>query len=159
MHFNRSCTSLNIKTLDDLKNLVVLEQFENSVTDRIATYINEHKVQTAYDAAILADEFVLTHTSTFGQTFSGEPHSKESSWHPHSAHSWHVESSVSRLPQSGLENVCHYCHASGHWKNECPVLKAKSESLRSEKETKAFIKSVGLVSPVLHLSWCCWVFK
>jgi len=48
----------------------VLEQFKDIVPDRIATYINEHKVKTAADAAVLADEFVLTHKSQFSDYHS-----------------------------------------------------------------------------------------
>lgn len=54
-----------------LSNLIVLEQFKNIVPDRIATYINEDKVQTAAEAAVLADEFVLTHKAQFSSRGNG----------------------------------------------------------------------------------------
>ncbi len=34
---------------------------------RIATYVTEAKVRTAYDTAVLADEFALMHKNQFGQ--------------------------------------------------------------------------------------------
>ncbi len=60
-NFNRWCTASGVKTLSDLRELVMLEQFKNSVPPRIATYVGEAKVHTAYDAAGLADEFALMH--------------------------------------------------------------------------------------------------
>lgn len=52
---------MNVETYDDLCDLIVLEQFKNSVPGHIAIYISEHKVKTAAEAAALADEYVLTH--------------------------------------------------------------------------------------------------
>ena len=46
-HFNRWCISLGVNTYADLCDLIVLEQFKDSVPSHIATYINEHKVKTA----------------------------------------------------------------------------------------------------------------
>ncbi len=64
-NFNRWCTALDIKTIKDLTHLMVLEQFKNTVQSRLAVYINEHNVETPEEAAMLADDFVLTHKSTF----------------------------------------------------------------------------------------------
>lgn len=50
-------------TYDNLCNLIVLEQFKNSVPHHIAVHINESKVKTAAAAAVLADEYMLTRAS------------------------------------------------------------------------------------------------
>lgn len=63
--FERWCKSQNAKDLDDLKNLLLLEQFKHRVREGVATYLNEHKGLTLEKAAVLADEFSLTHKSTF----------------------------------------------------------------------------------------------
>jgi hypothetical protein len=42
---------------------MLLEQFRNSVPEKIAMYISELKVKTAAEAAALADEYWLTHKS------------------------------------------------------------------------------------------------
>ena len=60
-HFNRWCSSLEVHSFEALCDLIALEQFKNSVPSRIATYINEHKVKTALEAAKLADEYALVH--------------------------------------------------------------------------------------------------
>lgn len=42
-HFDRWCAASNVSTLEELRDLILLEQFKNIVTDSIATYINENK--------------------------------------------------------------------------------------------------------------------
>ena len=32
-----------------------------------------------------------------------------------------------RLEQKVTDQTCYYCQRPGHWKNECPVLKAKGK--------------------------------
>ncbi len=59
--FSRWCSALNVDTYAALCDLVVSEQFKNSIPSHIAIYISEHKVKTAAEAAALADEYVLTH--------------------------------------------------------------------------------------------------
>ncbi len=53
--------------------------------------------------------------------------------------------------KSDLADSCSYCQAKGHWKNECPMLKAKAQySVESKKirNTALGTKSVGLVTSV-----------
>lgn len=57
--------SQDAKDLDDLKNLILLEQFKHRVHERVATYLNERKGLTLEKAAVLTDEFSLTHKTTF----------------------------------------------------------------------------------------------
>lgn len=47
----------------------MLEQFKSSLPAQLAYYIDERKVTTASAAAVLNDEYVLTHASgkVFGQ--------------------------------------------------------------------------------------------
>lgn len=48
-----------------------MEQFRNIVTDNIATYINENKPGTVAEAAVLVDEFILTHRRGFADVRAG----------------------------------------------------------------------------------------
>lgn len=41
--------------------LLILEEFKNYVPDRTVVYLNEQKVSSLSEAAVLADEFVLMH--------------------------------------------------------------------------------------------------
>lgn len=63
--FDRRCVSLGVAEFEQLRDLVILEEFKNCLPDSIATYINEQKVTQVSKAAVLADEFVLTHKNVF----------------------------------------------------------------------------------------------
>ncbi|XP_035806767.2 uncharacterized protein LOC118470711 [Amphiprion ocellaris] len=113
-HFHRWCSSLNVHTFDALCELVILEQFKDSVPPHIAVYISEHKVRTAEEAAALADDYVLTHHGDYDYR---APESGKS----------RMDRSVQNQTQGDQKNICHYCRGRGHWKAECP-LKGHSES-------------------------------
>src|SRR4029434_8361342 len=59
--FTRWLTAEGVGTFDALRDLMILEQFRNTLSDKIATYIHEHQVKTAAEAAVLADGYALTH--------------------------------------------------------------------------------------------------
>ncbi|RXN38034.1 Retrovirus-related Pol poly from transposon [Labeo rohita] len=50
---------------EKLRDLIILEQFKNIVPEYIATYINEKKPRDAMEAAVLADDYVLTHKKVY----------------------------------------------------------------------------------------------
>ncbi|XP_059405759.1 uncharacterized protein LOC132140794 [Carassius carassius] len=136
VYFSRWCTASDVKTLDDLKDLMLLEQFKNSVSQRVATYISEKKTDTAYEAAIMADDFFLIHKTSFGYKNVGESVQKES--YDPSRSSKIVRASSDRLRifsvrEKDRENQCNYCRAFGHWMNECPSLKAKDVAKAKSK--------------------------
>jgi len=49
----RWCSSTGVKSLEDLKTLLLMEEFKNCLP---ATYLNEQKPVRLSDAAVLADE-------------------------------------------------------------------------------------------------------
>lgn len=109
-HFYRWLAAEGVSEFDALCDLIVLEQFKTIVPDHIATYINEHKVKTPAEAAVLADEFVLIHKSV-GRDFSS--------------------SGFGRRERQGRfkdDLNCNYCLERGHWKNYCPLLRSKNKS-------------------------------
>uniref|UniRef100_A0A674PAM1 Gypsy retrotransposon integrase-like protein 1 n=1 Tax=Takifugu rubripes TaxID=31033 RepID=A0A674PAM1_TAKRU len=139
---NRWCTAVGVKTFQELFDLVVLEQFKNIVPERIATHINEHQIKTAAQAAVLADEFVLTHKS-FRDTSQRDYVRRE-----------RTENEFGRLDRSSpvksdfkntsrqvaeTDNKCRYCYEVGHWKRDCPVLNSR---IRNSNRPR-FPKPVG----------------
>lgn len=56
-HFNRRCSSANVDDFEGLCELVVLEQFKNSIPRRIATYVSEQRATSVLKAAELTDDF------------------------------------------------------------------------------------------------------
>lgn len=125
-HFDRWCSSLNIKTLHELRETIIIEQLKNTMPDRVAMHLSENKTKTVAEAAALADEFNLKHKhyhpgefhmgNSFGRgdgSSAQRPRKVESPSHPRiSAHS-----------KGALDkrSACHYCFEEGHWKGECPL--------------------------------------
>ncbi len=56
-----------VKTInfEQLRELVLIEDFKNSLPDKLVVYLNEKKVSILAEAAVSADEFVLTHKTVF----------------------------------------------------------------------------------------------
>lgn len=137
-HFNRWCDSLGIESFESLCDLIILEQFKNIIPERIVTYINEQKVKTAAEAAVLADEFVLIHKNT--GVFQRD-HYFENLDRPTL-----LKAEYRPIRKIDPNSICRYCLEKGHWKKECPVLKGKY---------KAGTKAVGLASAFIsnETSW------
>lgn len=129
LQFNRWCSASEVVTFQQLCDLVALEQFKNCVPESVATYLNERKVKTPHEAAVLADEYILTHKSKFGEDSVDVQNS--GSVRTGKSFQLHGESSSSRFDRSWKKGdpskTCNYCQRKGHWKNDCPVLKGKSK--------------------------------
>lgn len=66
--FEKWCLSSGIMTLDQLQELLLLEDFKSSIPENIVVHLIEQKVANLSDAAVLADEFVLTHQTVSPRT-------------------------------------------------------------------------------------------
>ncbi|XP_013856451.1 uncharacterized protein LOC106512364 [Austrofundulus limnaeus] len=123
---------------------MVLEQFKNVIPDRVATYINEHKVKSAAKAAVLADEYILTHKAVRDYNYDGghslrEPYKEYSSGKTRSDPTF----------RSKAESICNYCRQKGHWKNECPLnTRVKSDRARHDSRKPVALASVSRLHPV-----------
>lgn len=107
------------------------------------TYLNEQKVSSLTNAALLADEFVLTHKSVFCAQNSFQENFSERKKSPRA-----VRKNVSAFIARSNGRECFYCHDSGHLIAACPVLK------RKEARGTKFPAGVGLIktacSPKVH---------
>ncbi len=65
MLFDKWCTASKASDFDSLRELMVIEEFKGCLSDRVVVYLNEQKVTILSHAAVLADEFVLTHKNIF----------------------------------------------------------------------------------------------
>lgn len=63
--FEKWCNASKVTTLDQLKELILVEEFKNCISEKIVVYLNEQKVSSLADAAVFADEFLLTHKVVF----------------------------------------------------------------------------------------------
>ena len=139
--FDRWCTSQSTQTKEQLRELVLLEEFKRCVPDDVAMYVNDRKVTTLAQAAVCADEFVLTHKSTFSspRRASAQP--------PPSQQSWRNSRSYNSPPRRDSRD-CFYCHESGHLISACPSL---SEKTRKDAPKQRNPKGSGFVRPVGQL--------
>lgn len=67
MLFDRWCSSKKVDNREKLRDLMLVEDFKNCLPDAVSTYLNEQKAETLREAAVLADEYVLTHKLSFGE--------------------------------------------------------------------------------------------
>ncbi len=59
--FNRWIKACKPTDYNYLRKLLLIEEFKNCVSECTALYLNEQKVTTVQQAAILADEYALMH--------------------------------------------------------------------------------------------------
>ncbi|CAI5637482.1 unnamed protein product [Oreochromis niloticus] len=105
--FDKWCNATKVKTLDDLRELVLLEEFKSQLPEKVVTYLNEQKVTTLAAAAVQADEFALTHKSVFSSPVHSTPNSVSPKiWSPKNTGS---------ITSAATENgESYYCHEQGH---------------------------------------------
>lgn len=63
--FDKWCQACNVKSVAEMRELILLEEFKKCLPERIVVYLNEQKVASVTKAAVLAEEFLLTHKSVF----------------------------------------------------------------------------------------------
>lgn len=126
--FDRWCSSREIDSREKIRALVLVEEFKNCLPDAVATYLNEHKVESLQEAAVLADKFVLTH-----RVFSEDGQRPRSQF---------IHTGVQSTSRS--EQACFYCKRPGHLVAECPVLMEKQAA-----------KGVGLITAELNSALPC----
>ncbi|XP_076851553.1 uncharacterized protein LOC143502752 [Brachyhypopomus gauderio] len=134
--FDKWCAACSVTTLDQLKELVLLEEFKNCLPEKMVVYLNEQKVVNLSSAATLADEFVLTHKTVFHLTPRSVNPSRPVMSRP-------VASSESRENTSATDKrECFYCHMQGHLIAACPTLKRKNDRQNpTVKKVNAFSSS------------------
>lgn len=152
-HFARWCSASAVDNYDDLCDLIVLEQFKDSVPNHIAVHINESKVKTASAAAVLADEYVLTHASSSEWRRSGNGTHRDtvkSGLGKFVGAHQGAQASVRSVPGTDGKfdpgKVCHSCRNKGHWKGECPI--RVNVSADQKLESSVYVKPTALVSSV-----------
>ena len=135
---------------DSLRELIVLEQFKNSVPERVATHISEQKVRKVLEAAAIADDYVLIHQNTNAAERRGQPAHGSGTGVPAGGFT-----GQSRTVQSGAGNfggfrsgdkVCDVCHKRGHLRADCYSLKSSRYPFGPGMQAKG----AGLAVPGQH---------
>ena len=135
-YFHRWCAAVGVTDFDGLCDLIVLEQFKNSVPERLAMYISERKVSLVAEAAALADDYLLTHKRGRGDfpACADGPEGGVSSWD---------RPGVQRgVRGHEYDDLCNFCHKKGHWIKDCSVCKARITY------GGRFVKPAAMATPV-----------
>ncbi|XP_057674676.1 uncharacterized protein LOC130905366 [Corythoichthys intestinalis] len=123
--FNRWLKASEVTDFKSLCDLILMEDFKNSLSDRLATYLNEQKVTDVSEAAVLIDEYVITHRHHIDKKDDFEKRDKSKS--SFKSRSWSGRGSS---PPSA-ERRCFLCHKNDHLIANCPERKnddCKAES-------------------------------
>lgn len=126
-HFQRWCAAAKVASFDGLCELIVLEQFKNILPQRVATYVNEQKPSTAFRAAELADDFVLTHKGSVTEKYSRSNDNGYARGGAKSSPGSSRKFAGTGRPEVAKVDLCHYCRGGGHWKDQCPLLENKGK--------------------------------
>uniref|UniRef100_A0A1A8I1B8 Gypsy retrotransposon integrase-like protein 1 n=1 Tax=Nothobranchius kuhntae TaxID=321403 RepID=A0A1A8I1B8_NOTKU len=109
--FEKWCTASHVSSFAELKELILIEEFKRHLPERLVLYLNEQKVNSFSEAALLADEFSLTHRVREIRTKANRE----------------FRPSVRISPNSAPEKPeCFYCHKRGHVIRDCYSLKLKN---------------------------------
>ena len=150
VYFDRWCNSKEVGSdFEKLRQVVLIEEFKRCVREDIKTYLDEQKVDSLQKAASCADDYALTHKSTFSKNrFSGpikksypDVGKKVDNLVPDKSldKTKSVDQTMSkdRKPRS-FAPVCHYCKKSGHIMSDCWLLKKKKQN---DATPNAFVSS------------------
>lgn len=115
--FDKWCASSQAEDFSTLRELMLLEDFKKCVPERTVLYLNEQKVTTLASAAVLADEFALTHKGVFSSAH-GDKSSSAVSLRP-------APQLKPKVEQPREKRECFYCRKIGHLIADCGLLKKK----------------------------------
>jgi len=140
--FDRWCTAKEVAhDFDKLRQLILLEEFKGCLPPQLKTYLDERKVENLHQAAVMVDDYSLTHKNTFVKEDKNlaTPKGSHSNGLPPTitghGSGRSLQSSDSHLPGGRHRpNVptCYYCQRKGHVMSECweyEKKKAKANAL------------------------------
>ncbi|MDA3086465.1 RNase H-like domain-containing protein [Campylobacter sp. CS_ED1] len=142
--FDRWCMSKKIEqSHDKLRQLMLVEEFKRCLRPDIKSFLDEKQVETLDEAARLADDYSLTHKTSFvNKTTSFRPHSHSRPSPvatPSPVKSSSEPNNRSRVdykdhnPTSKL--MCSYCRKPGHLVSNCYKLKNRNHNVGDMKPT------------------------
>ena len=143
--FDRWCSSEKVgSSFEKLRQLILVEEFKNSLHPAVKTYINEQKADSLGSAAKLADDYTLLHKSSFNkstpqynikkQFFRSNSSSviKGTSNTPSRTSNPNSQGTLKKEDVARKSNLfCAYCKNNGHIISECEKLKKKQEAKTS----------------------------
>ena len=154
--FDRWCTSKDIAgNYEKLRQLILIEEFKKCLPSEVKTYIDEKKVETLNQAAVMVDDYILTHKASIGKPQISSTLNKnvepfypsdngQKQTHPRGNArnlSRNSRYHLRRPPPLPAEPECFHCHKRGHVMADCWHLKSSNQS--STKPTMTTVKAQG----------------
>ena len=154
--FDRWCSSKDIcGNYEKLRQLMLIEEFKKCLPSEIKTYIDEKKVDTLNQAAVMADDYILTHKASIGKPqVSSTLNKNVEPFYPHNDGQQLVYPRVNtknlsrnsryhlrQRPPLPAGPECFHCHRRGHVMADCWHLKGNYQG--SPKPTMTTVKSRG----------------
>ncbi len=131
--FDKWCSS-KVSTFEQLRELILVEDFKSCLPENIVVHLNEKKVAKLSDAAVITDEFVLTHRRVFPSVRQGRNRSPVDDTVKDLVRAGHLKSGSLRkheLKRTGDKRVCFYCLDPGHLISECRSWKQNNSSTKA----------------------------
>ncbi len=147
--FEKWCLSSKTTTFEQLQELILLEDFKTCLPEGVVVHLNERKVTSLLDAAVLADEFVLTHRNVFPAGRSSNiPFANKNTMRDLSRVSPYMSKSNGNRDNSSAfsggrdKRSCFYCLDQGHLIAECQAWKKKNAEAKTKKA--AFVQTMSV---------------
>ncbi len=128
--FDKWCTTCKVATFQQLRELMLLEDFKGCLSDNLVVHLNEQKVSSLAEAAVLVDELVLSHKVVFPHAVR---HEKVADAAVQGKYVADAVKAVRGGKQGGYrppsvrttQRVCFYCLDTGHLIADCEAWKKK----------------------------------
>ena len=148
--FDRWCCSQEADSREDLRQLVLIEDFMNCLPEAVAVHLCEQEVQKLHEAAVLADKFVLTHKRVPGSGWVSHQsrtrplvNSQQQYGGGNDAPRSSPPANASRPPYNNTEIICNYCKKVGHMKYDCVELRKRKEKDKGKSKSFGLVTSCG----------------
>ena len=125
MQFDQWCASKEVNhDFNKFRQLILLEEFKSCVSAHIKTYLDERNAESLHQAAVLAEDYSLTHKGTFSKDSQSGAGSK-GNHNGAASGTTSGKSSNDTRQLDGLRSskynvpVCFYCKKKGHVMAKC----------------------------------------
>lgn len=117
LQFDRWCAASKVTDMKTMRELVILEQFKNTLSESVVTFLNERRANTVGEASMMADEYALTHKHvSIGFKSRDRSHRSDTL----------VKTDKIITGTDGKcdsTRLCFACQNKGHFRRECPIHK------------------------------------
>ena len=138
--FDQWCSSNEVDDFEKLRQLVLVEEFKRCLHSDIKVHLDEQKVATLQNAAVLADDFSLTHKGSFTKYTTSKSKDDSPLFDKAGSSSSHInkKSATKHSDKSEDLNIgdqtkklhvltCAYCKKRGHLISDCWHLQKKNK--------------------------------